>query len=64
MRRVCLVALDTGKTTINGTKETRLHSSQRPNRKMGTGMTLLCAMSNTQETLEVANETLEKQKTE
>jgi len=64
MRCVCFVALDTGKTTVNGTKETRSRSSRRPNRKTGTGMTLLGAMSNTRETLEVADGTLDKQRTE
>ena len=64
MRRVGLVALDAGKTTVNGTKEARSRSGRRPNRKTGTGMTLLGAVSNTRETLEVANGTLDKQKTE
>jgi len=61
---VGLVALDVGKATVNGTKEARLHSSRRPNRKTGTGMTLLSTMSNTREILEVANGTLDKQKIE
>jgi len=61
---MCLVALDAGKATINGTKEARSHSSRRPNKKTGTGMILLGAMSNTRETLEVADGTLDKQKTE
>jgi len=64
MQRVGLVALDAGKATVNGTKEARLRISQRLNRKTGTGMTLLGAVSNTQETLEVANRTLDKQKIE
>jgi len=64
MRHVGLVTLDAGKTTVNGTKEARSRSSRRPNRKTGTGMTLLSAVSNTRETLEVADGTLDKQKTE
>ena len=64
MRCVGLVVLDAGKTTINGTKEARSHSSRRPNRKTGMGMTLLSAVSNTRETLEVANRTLDEQKIE
>jgi len=64
MRRVGLVALDTEKATVNGTKEARSRSSRRPNRKTGTGMTLLSAVSNTRETLEVANRALDKQKIE
>jgi len=52
---VCLVILDAGEATVNSTKETRLSSSQRPDRKLGTGMTLLGAVSNARETLEVAN---------
>jgi len=64
MRHVSLVALDAGKATVNGTKEARSRSSRRPNRKTGMGMTLLGAVSNTQETLEVTNGTLDKQKIE
>ena len=64
MRCVGFVALDAGKTTVNGTKKARPRSGRRPNRKTGMGMTLLGAMSNTRETLEVANGTLDKQKTE
>ena len=64
MRRVSLVALDAEKATVNGTKEARSYSSRRPNRKTGTGMTLLSTISNTRETLEVANGTLDKQKIE
>ena len=64
IQHVGLVALDAGKATVNGTKEARSHSSRRPNRKTGMGMTLLGAMSNTQETLEVTNGTLDKQKIE
>jgi len=59
-----LVALDAGKATVNGTKEARSRSSRRPNRKTGTGMTLLSAVSNTRETLGVANRALDKQKIE
>jgi len=61
---VYLVVLDAGKATVNGTKEARSYSSQRPNRKMETRMTLLGAVSNTRETLEVTDGTLDKQKTE
>ena len=64
MRCMCLVALDIGKATVNSTKEARSHSSRKLNRKTGTGMTLLGAISNTQETLEVTDGTLDKQKTE
>jgi len=59
-----LVALDTGETTVNSAKEARSCSSRRPNRKTGTVMILLSAVSNTEETLEVADGTLDKQKTE
>jgi len=44
MQRVGLVALDTGKATVNGTKEARSRSGRRPNRKTGTGMTFLSAV--------------------
>ena len=64
MRCMCFVALDTEETTVNGTKETRSRSSRRPNRKTGTRITLLGTVSNTRETLEVADRTLDKQKTE
>ena len=64
MRHMGLVTLDAGKATVNGTKEARSRSSQRPNRKTGTEMTLLGAVSNTRETLEVANGTLDEQKIE
>jgi len=64
IQHVGLVALDAGKATVNGTKEARSRSSRRPNRKTGTGMTLLGAVSNTRETLEVANRALDKQKIE
>jgi len=64
MRCMCLVALDIGKATVNSTKEARSHSSRKLNRKTGTGMTLLGAISNTRETLEVTDGTLDKQKTE
>jgi len=61
---VGLVALDAGKATVNGTKEARSRSSRRLNRKTGTGITLLSTVSNTRETLEVANRALDKQKIE
>jgi len=62
MRGVYLVALDAGEATVNGAKETRSSSSQRPDRKPGTEMTLLGAVSNARETLEVANWALDKRR--
>jgi len=62
MQGVCLVTLDTGEATVNGTKETRSSSSRRPDRKLGTGMTFLGTVSNARETLEVANWALDKRR--
>jgi len=62
MQGVHLIALDTGEATVNGAKEARLRSNRGTNREMGTGMILLGAMSNTGETLEIADGTLDKQK--
>jgi len=60
---MCFVILNTREATVNGTKEMSLKSGQRMNRKPGTRMTLLSTMSNTGETLEVSDWTLERKRT-
>jgi len=62
MRGMCLVALNAGEATVNSAKKMRSSSSRRPDRKIETGMTLLSAISNTRETLEVADWTLDERR--